>query len=159
VFCRHLKENTIILVAYVDDLIITGDDVEGISTLKKFLSEQFQITDLGKLKYFLDIEVSRSPSKILICQRKYVIDMLSECELIGCKPMNSEIKLMPDDGVPLHDPEKYRRLVGKLNYLIVMRLDITYPVSVVSQFMSTLHTTHCDATIRILRYLKGSPGK
>jgi len=47
VFYKHLKEKTIILVAYVDDLIITGDDVEGISALKKFLSEQFQMIDLG----------------------------------------------------------------------------------------------------------------
>ena len=134
-----------------------------ISTLKKFLSEQFQITDLGKLKYFLGIEVSRSPGKILICQRKYVLDMLSECGLLGCKPVDSpmvpETKLMPDDGAPLHDSEKYRRLVGKLNYLTVTRPDIAYPVSVVSQFMSAPHTTHWDAAIRILRYLKGSPGK
>ena len=52
-----MKGNTIILVAYVDDLIITGYDGDGISALKKFLSKQFQITDLGKLKYFLGIEV------------------------------------------------------------------------------------------------------
>ena len=146
VFYRHLKEKTIILVAYVDDLIITGDDVEGISALKKFLSEQFQITDLGKLKYFLGIEVSRSPGKILICQRKYVLDMLSECGLLGCKPVDSpmvpETKLMPDDGAPLHDPERYRRLVGKLNYLTVTPSDIAYPVSVGSQLMSAPHTIH-----------------
>jgi len=103
VFYGHLKE-AIILVAYVDDLIITGDDVEGIPTLKKFLSEQFQITDLGKLKYFLGIEVSWSPGKILICQRKYVLDMVSKCGLLGCKPVDSpmvpETKLMPDDRAP-----------------------------------------------------------
>lgn len=117
VFYRHLREKTIILVAYDDDLIIIGDDVEGISALKKFLSEQFQITNLGKLKYFLGIEVSRSLGKILICQRKYVLDILSECGLLGCKPVDSpmvpETKLMPDNGAPLHDPERYRRLVGK----------------------------------------------
>src|SRR5664279_961952 len=63
VFYRHLKGKTIVLDAYVDDLIITGDDDEGISALKKFLSDQFQITDLGKLKYFLGIEVLRSRGK------------------------------------------------------------------------------------------------
>jgi hypothetical protein len=83
--------------------------------------------------------------------------------LLGCKlvdsPMVLEIKLMPDDGVPLHDPDKYRRLVGKLNYLTVTRSDITYPVSIVIQFISAFHTTQWDATIQILRYLKGSPDK
>jgi Reverse transcriptase (RNA-dependent DNA polymerase) len=76
-FYRHLEGKTIILIAYVDDLIITGDDGDEISALKKFLGEQFQITDLGKLKYFLGIEVSRSHDKLLICQRKYVLDMLT----------------------------------------------------------------------------------
>ncbi|KAL9255296.1 Retrovirus-related Pol polyprotein from transposon RE1-like protein [Drosera capensis] len=57
VFYRPLQEKTIILVEYVDDLIITGDDAKRISPLKKFLSEQFQITDLGKLKYFLGIKI------------------------------------------------------------------------------------------------------
>ncbi|KAL9261953.1 Retrovirus-related Pol polyprotein from transposon RE1-like protein [Drosera capensis] len=163
VFYRHLQKKTIILVAYVDDLIITGNDVEGIFALKKFLSEQFQIIDLGKLKYFFGIEVLRSPGKILICQRKYVFDMLSECRLLGCKsvdsPMVPEIKLILEDGESLHYPERYRRLVGKLNYLTITTTDIAYPMSVVSQFMSAPRTTHWDAAIRIFRYLKGSPGK
>lgn len=73
--------------------------------------------------------------------------------------MVPETKLMPDDGAPLHDPKRYRRLVGKLNYLTVTRPNIAYPVTVVCQFMSAPHTTHWDAAIRILRYLKGSPGK
>jgi Reverse transcriptase (RNA-dependent DNA polymerase) len=58
IFYRHLGEKTIIMVVYVDVLIITDDDRDRISTLKKFLEEQFQITDLDKLKYFLNIEVS-----------------------------------------------------------------------------------------------------
>jgi hypothetical protein len=49
---------------------------------------------------------------------------------------------MPDDGELLKDPERYHGLVGKLNYLTVTRPDISYPVSVVSQFMSAPHTTH-----------------
>ena len=92
-----------------------------------------------------------------------MLDILSESGLLGCKPADSpmvpETKLVPEDGELLHDPEKYRRLVGKLNYLTVTRPDISYPVSVVSQFMSSPRTTHWDAAIRILRYLKGSPGK
>jgi hypothetical protein len=89
--------------------------------------------------------------------------MLSECELIGCKPVDSpmvpKIKLMPDDGTPLHVLEKYRRLVGKLNYLTVTQPGIAYPVSAVSQVMSALHTTRWDVAIQILRYIKGSLGK
>jgi hypothetical protein len=54
---------------------------------------------------------------------------------------------MLEDGELLKDPKRYRRLVGKLNYMIVTRPDISYPVSVVSQFMSSPHATHCDVVI------------
>jgi Reverse transcriptase (RNA-dependent DNA polymerase) len=104
VFYRHLKEKIIILVAYIDDLIITGDDVEGIFAFKQILSEQFQLTGLGKLKHFLGIEVSWSYGNIFIYQRNYVLDMLLECGLLGCKlvdsPMVPETKLMLDDEAP-----------------------------------------------------------
>lgn len=74
--------------------------------------------------------------------------MLSDCGLLGCKPVDSlmvpETKLMTDDGAPLHDPEKYRRLVEKLNYLTVTRPDIAYPVSVVSQFSPAHYTLGCS---------------
>ena len=67
-------------------------------------------------------------------------------------------KLLPEDGSPMKDPEKYRRLVGKLNYLTVTRPDISFAVSVLSQFMATPYTGHWDAALRVLRYLKTAPG-
>ncbi|MFS7989993.1 putative RNA-directed DNA polymerase [Helianthus anomalus] len=162
VFFRHHQGQRIILVVYVDDIIITGDDEDGITKLKQFLQSQFQISDLGRLRYFLGIEVSRSPQGILLSQRKYVLDMLTECGLLGCKPVDSPMlptrKLIPEDGSPMKDPERYRRLVGKLNYLTVTRPDISFVVSVLSQFMATPYTGHWDAALRVLRYLKSTPG-
>ena len=96
-------------------------------------------------------------------QRKYVLNKPTKSGLLGCKPVDSpmipEPKLMPEDGELLNDLERYRRLVGKLNYLTVTRPDISYTVSVVSQFMSAPRTTHWDDVVQILRYLKGSPEK
>ncbi|MFS8003771.1 putative RNA-directed DNA polymerase [Helianthus anomalus] len=162
VFFRHHQGRRIILVVYVDDIIVTGDDEDGITKLKQFLQSQFQISDLGRLRYFLGIEVSRSPQGILLCQRKYVLDMLTECGLLGCKPVDSPMlptrKLLPEDGNLIKDPERYRRLVGKLNYLTVTRPDISFVVSVLSQFMATPCTGHWDAALRVLRYLKTTPG-
>ncbi|KAJ9552767.1 hypothetical protein OSB04_016812 [Centaurea solstitialis] len=162
VFFRHKQGKRIIVVVYVDDIIITGDDEVGITELKQFLQSQFQISDLGRLRYFLGIEVSRSPQGILLSQRKYVLDMLTECGLLGCKlvdtPMLPTRKLLPEDGDPMKDPERYRRLVGKLNYLIVTRPDISFTVSVLSQFMAAPYTGHWDAALRVLRYLKTTPG-
>ncbi|KAJ9545430.1 hypothetical protein OSB04_025137 [Centaurea solstitialis] len=122
VFFRYKQGKRIIVVVYVDDIIITGDDEVGITELKQFLQSQFQISDLGRLRYFLGIE------------------------------------LLPEDGDPMKDPERYRRLVGKLNYLTVTRPDISFTVSVLSQFMAAPYTGHWDAALRVLRYLKTTPG-
>ena len=83
--------------------------------------------------------------------------------MTGCKPVDTPMdpnsKLLPGQGEPLNDPERYRRLVGKLNYLTVTRPDISFPVSVVSQFMGSPCDSHWDAVVRILRYIKSTPGK
>ena len=63
---------------YVDDIIITGDEMAGISSLKSFLHGQFHTKDLGMLKYFLGVEVMRSKRGIFLFQRKYVLDLLFE---------------------------------------------------------------------------------
>ena len=62
-------------------------------------------------------------------------------------------------GELLRDPGRYRRLVGKRNYLTITRLDISFPVSVVSQFVQSPCDSHWDAVVRILRYIKGTPGQ
>lgn len=64
------KSMTVVLV-YVDDMIITGNDPTAIQQLKDFLHHQFRIKDLGLLKYFLGIEVARSKEGISISQRVY----------------------------------------------------------------------------------------
>ncbi|XP_052141858.1 uncharacterized protein LOC127761587 [Oryza glaberrima] len=107
-FYRHRGKKIAILAVYVDDIIITGDDTQEIAQLKENISKEFEVKDLGQLKYFLGIEIARSPRGIVLSQRKP---------------------------------------------------DITYAVSVVSRYMHDPRSGHMDAVYRILRYLKGSPGK
>ena len=96
-------------------------------------------------------------------QRKYVLDILEEIDMLDCKPiytpMDLNVKLVPGQGEPLRDSERYRRLVGRLNYLTITRPDISFPVSVVSQFLQSPCDSHWDVVIRILRYIKGTPGQ
>ena len=74
-------------------------------------------------------------------------------------PMEQHLRIRPDDGTPLIDPSIYRRLIGRLLYLIVTRPDIQYDVNSLSQFMKNPHSSHLNAAYRVLRYLKGSVGK
>jgi len=159
---KHNMGKISILIVYVDDIVITGDDAEEIMHLKGHLAQEFEVKDLGHLRYSLGIEVSRGTKGIFLSQRKYVLDLLQEAGMIGCRPAMTPIEqnhhLLSDSGKPV-DRECYQRLVGKLIYLSHTRLDIAFAVSVVSQFMHDPRSSHMDVVIRILRYLKGCPGE
>ena len=79
-------------------------------------------------------------------QRKYALEILEKTGMLDCKPvdtpMDLHVKLVPGQGEPLPDPRRYRRLVGKLNYLTITRLDISFPMSVVSQFLQSPCDSH-----------------
>ncbi|GMI79954.1 hypothetical protein HRI_001664700 [Hibiscus trionum] len=152
----------VILIVYVDDIIMTGDDEEEVSKLKNFLSREFEIKDLGSLRYFLGMEVARTSKGLIINQRKYILDLLKETGLLGCKPADTPMEAglkfnKPGTGLAA-DKGLYQRLVGKLIYLSLTRPDISFPVNVISQYMTEPRQEHMDAAKRILRYLKGTPG-
>ena len=164
VFYHHSSTGKCIyLIVYVDDIVITSTDQDGIQKLKQHLFSHFQTKDLGKLKYFLGIEVPQSNSRVVISQRKYTLNILTDTGMLDCKPvdtsMDPNVKLVPSQGELLRDPERYRRLVGKLNYLTITRPDISFPMSVVSQFLQSPCDSHWDAVVRILRYIKGTLGQ
>lgn len=73
------------MVVYVDDIVITGSDIVGTSSLKSLFHTQFQTKDLGPLKFFFGVEVSRCKKGIFLSQRKYVLDLLAEIRKLGVK--------------------------------------------------------------------------
>ena len=144
VFYRNSQAGIILLVVYVDDIVITGNDMIGISSLKSFLHGQFHTKDLVMLKYFFGVEVMRSKSGIFLSQMKYVLDLLSERGKLAAKqchsPMAQSLHLIREE--LFEDLERYKRLVGKLDYLTVTRSEIAYSVIVVSQYMSSPIVDH-----------------
>ncbi|CAN1319890.1 Retrovirus-related Pol polyprotein from transposon RE1, partial [Linum perenne] len=140
-----------------------GSDAEGIDQVKAKLAAEFEVKDLGILKYFLGMEFARSTNGLVVNQRKYILDLLRDTGLTGCKPaetpMEANEKLRQSTGEEVKDKERYQRLVGRLIYLTHTRPDIAFAVSVVNQFMHAPEPIHFEAVYRIIRYLKGSPGK
>ena len=159
-FLRRTNKCTILLLLYVDDMIITGDDFIGIQELKDFFSQQFEMKDLEHLSYFLGLEIIYSTDGLYITQAKYASKLLSRVGLIDSKTVDTPVEfnahLTPTGGKPLSNPSLYRRLVGNLVYLIVTCPDISYDVHQVSQYLSAPLSTHYVAVLRILRYLKGT---
>lgn len=131
-----------------------------IETIKSDLHKAFTIKDLGNLKYFLGVEVFRDHTGIRLNQRKYILDLLKDTNMLDCNvaefPLSKGLQLSLEDKPNLPDPEIYRRLVGKLLYLNLTRPDISYSVQQLSQFLSAPAQSHIAAAQHVLRYLKGT---
>ncbi|GJX03223.1 ribonuclease H-like domain-containing protein [Tanacetum coccineum] len=132
-----LHDNGIVLalLVYVDDIVITGNNVEEISKFKKFLASKSQIKDLGSLKYLLGIEVLENKNGLCLSQKKYCLELLNEYGLLACKPAATPIQ----HNVSLsHDEtDKDKRLLNHMHSHL---------------------KSHFSAGLRVLRYLKQSPG-
>lgn len=85
-FVRRRQGKLTALIVYVDDIVVTSNDEVEVKRLKMKLAKEFEIKDLGKLRYFLGIEVVRYKRGIISSQRKYVLDLLKEIGMLGCKP-------------------------------------------------------------------------
>ena len=160
-FLRWFDHGITILLLYVDDMIITGDDdMQSIHDLKYFLDRQFEMKDLGPLNYFLSLEVSSFADGYYLNQAKYTSDLISRASITDSKIVDTPIeynrRLNSHNGKSLSDATLYRQLVESLIYLTATRLDISYAVYVVSQFMAAPRSPHYAAILKILRYLKGT---
>ncbi|XP_019054853.1 PREDICTED: uncharacterized protein LOC109115364 [Nelumbo nucifera] len=151
----------LLVLLYVDDMIITGDDETEISQLRNNLSTRFEIKNLGEIGCFLGLEVEKLDQGYFISQRRYAKSLLERFGIGESRematPMEPYLKLKKEEGELLKDARWFRQLVGSLIYLTITRLEIAYSVGIISQFMQNPRTYHLDAAKRILRYVKGSP--
>ncbi|GJZ49066.1 RNA-directed DNA polymerase [Tanacetum coccineum] len=158
-FVKNTNGHFTVVLVYVDDVLITGDCSAEILSLKQALHQKFTIKDLGLAKYFLGIELCRTPAGTYLNQRKYIMDLLTHTGLTTAKlnefPLPTHLKLSLTKGNPLKDHGSYRRLVGRLLYLTITRPDISYAVQHLSQFVSSPKDAHMQAALHLLKYLKG----
>ncbi|KAI3750087.1 hypothetical protein L2E82_20712 [Cichorium intybus] len=163
-FMYSTDKCVVFLLVYVDDIILTGNDVLEITKVKSFLKSHFLIKELGKLKFFLGIEVIDVKNGVCLTQRKYCLELLHEFGMLACKPVKTplEVNLVANcsenDELLLNITE-FQKLIGKLIYLTITRPDIAYVVQTLSQFMHSPRKSHLDIAFRLLRFLKQSPGK
>ncbi|GAU38467.1 hypothetical protein TSUD_151900 [Trifolium subterraneum] len=160
-FVKYGEKNDILIVSlYVDDLIFTSNNQHMITQFKESMMKRFAMTDLGKMKYFLGIEVHQTKEGIFITQMKFATEILKKFGMENCNKVSSPIvpgcKLVKNENGKASDAKVYKQMVGSLMYLLATRPDLAFSVCLVARFMERPTELHVAAIKRIMRYLKGS---
>lgn len=160
VYRRGKGGNALLVGVYVDDLVITGSKEEEVEEFKAQMKATFQMSDLGLLSFYLEIEVHQDSSGISLRQTAYAKHIVELGGLTGCNlahtPMEERLKLSRDSTAEEVDATEYRRIVGSLRYLVHTRPDLAFAVGYVSRFMQRPTAEHQQAVKRILRYIAGT---
>ncbi|GKC41301.1 ribonuclease H-like domain-containing protein [Tanacetum coccineum] len=127
------------LLIYVDDIILTASSTTLLQRIISSLHQEFSMTDLGPLNYFLGISVSRDDTSMFLHQRQYALEVLKRA-----------------DGVSVSDPTLYKSLAGSLQYLTFTRPNLSYAVQQICLYMHDPREPHLAALKRILRYVRGT---
>ena len=137
-----------------------GNNGEMILDFRSTMTQEFEMTDLGLMKYFLGLEVRQEETGIFVSQEAYAKEILKKYKMAHCNPVSTPmepgLKLSKFDGGERVDASKYRSLVGSLRYLTCTRPDISLSVGIVSRFMEEPVYSHWKALKRILRYIQGT---
>ncbi|KAM0984150.1 hypothetical protein ACFX14_011746 [Malus domestica] len=159
-FVQQSSHGTVLLLLYVDDVILTGSSSQLIDQVIHALTQEFEMKDLGRLHYFLGLQITYTSEGLFVSQTKYITELVDKVDLQDSKPCSTPClpyhRLIKDDGQPYHSPEQYRSVVGALQYLTFTRPDIAFAVNQACQFMHNPMVSHVLAVKRILRYLKGT---
>lgn len=147
-------------MVYVDDLIVTEGSEREVNNFKQQMNQEFEMSDLGMLSYYLGIEVAQSENGISLKQTGYAKGLLGKFGMEECNgaetPMEYKMELTKDEEGECVDPTEYRSVVGGLRYLCHTRPDLSYAVGIVSRFLEKPTKLHHQAVKRTLRYVKGT---
>ena len=155
------KNNKIVILClYVDDILIFGSDIQIINDIKHFLSQNFDMKDLGQADLILNTKIMKNENGYVLSQSHYIEKILKNFYNPNCQPVSTpydpNVHLKKNTGHPQLQRE-YAQIIGSLGFLTnYTRPDIAYAVNRLSRYTSNPDKSHWDALERILRYLKGT---
>ena len=138
-------------------MIIIGLNSCKIKKFNESMKQSFEMTNLGILSSYLDVEIKHEASHIWLFQKSYIETILHSFNMSKCNsaktPMEARLKFEKEGREEEKNPSKFRSLIGCLRNLVHTRLDITHSVNYLSRFMSKPNSKHMSAAKRILRYI------
>ncbi|GJS07075.1 retrovirus-related pol polyprotein from transposon TNT 1-94 [Tanacetum coccineum] len=159
-FIRREGNDLILVQIYVDDIIFAASTPELCDLFANIMCSKFKMSMMGKISFFLGLQISQSPRGIFINQSKYALESLKKygyesCDLVDT-PMVEKSKLDEDKEGNAVDPSHYRGMIGTLLYLTASRPDLQFAICMCARYQARPTEKHLNAVKRIFRYLKGT---
>ncbi|GJT15996.1 retrovirus-related pol polyprotein from transposon TNT 1-94 [Tanacetum coccineum] len=159
-FIRRQVKDLLHVQIYVDDIIFASTTPELCDQFSKILCSQFKMSMMGKISFFLGLQISQSLRGIFINQSKYALESLKKYGMESSDPVDTlmvkKSKLDEDTQGKVIDPTHYRGMIGTLMYLTASRPDLTFVVCMCARYQAKPTEKHLHVVKRIFKYLKGT---
>ncbi|GKA80909.1 retrovirus-related pol polyprotein from transposon TNT 1-94, partial [Tanacetum coccineum] len=159
-FIRRQGKDILLVQIYVDDIIFTSTTPELCDQFSKIMCSKFKMSMMGKISFFLGLQISQSPRGILINQSKYALESLKKYGIESSDPMDTPMveksKLDEDTQGKADDPTHYHGMVGTLMYLTASRPDLIFVVCMCARYQAKPTEKHLHVVKRIFKYLRGT---
>nr|GEU62641.1 hypothetical protein [Tanacetum cinerariifolium] len=159
-FTQNAGKDLLLVQIYVDDIIFASSNTAMCDEFANQMTNKFKMSMMGKMSFFLRLQISQSPRGIFINQSKYASEMVKKYGLTSTDYVNIPVienkKLDEDLQEKPVDATSYRSMIGSLMYLIANRPDLIYAVCLCARYQAKPTEKHLQAVKRIFRYLKGT---
>ncbi|GJU08863.1 retrovirus-related pol polyprotein from transposon TNT 1-94 [Tanacetum coccineum] len=159
-FMRRQGKDILLVQIYVDDIIFASTTPQLCDQFSKLMCSKFKMSMMGKISFFLGLQISQSPRGIFLNQSKYALESLKKYGMESSDPVDTPMveksKLDEDTQGKAVDPTHYRRMIGTLMYLTASRPDLTFVVYMCDRYQAKPTEKHLHAVKRIFKYLRGT---
>ncbi|GJT33937.1 retrovirus-related pol polyprotein from transposon TNT 1-94 [Tanacetum coccineum] len=159
-FIRRDGKELLLVQIYVDDIIFAASTPELCDLFAKIMCSKFKMSMMGKISFFLGLQISQSPRGIFINQSKYALESLKKYSFDSCDPVDTPMveksKLEEDKEGKAVDPSHYHGMIGTLLCLTASRPDLQFSICMCARYQARPTKKHLNAVKRIIRYLKGT---
>ncbi|GJS55261.1 retrovirus-related pol polyprotein from transposon TNT 1-94 [Tanacetum coccineum] len=159
-FIRKEGKELLLVQVYVDDIIFAASTPELCDLFAKIMCSKFKMSMMGKISFFLGLQIFQNPRGIFINQSKYALESLKKYGFDSCDPVDTPMveksKLDEDKEGKAVDPSHYRGMIGTLLYLTASRPDLQFAICMCARYQARPTEKHLHAVKRIFRYLRGT---
>ncbi|GJY60839.1 retrovirus-related pol polyprotein from transposon TNT 1-94 [Tanacetum coccineum] len=157
-FIRKEGKELLLVQVYVDDIIFAASTLELCDLFAKIMCSKFKMSMMGKISFFLGLQIFQNPRGIFINQSKYALESLKKYGFDSCDPVDTPMveksKLDEDKEGKAVDPLHYRCMIGTLLYLTANRPDLQFAICMCARYQARPTEKHLHSVKRIFRYLR-----